>query len=287
MNIFWNIFELEDENKPKDFLKENLGSENNLYLLFFKREQSFLVGKASIQSIIQYLLSIFLALAKSWEMNQIWSLPSSGEIAASQQVYKTANGFYKGGMCKLLWEHERRVARPLMGTRDPEVSQRTQHVSGSWRVFRNFRVQRPSGEGAVSLGHPMGSRWPENDKGGCGRRHPLKIGSLSHTELEIYDAMSEWEVCCQLWGQCLTSTLFSLLSRINSFCARNCCCSSWSEQIRSVAAESWLRKIFIYFLTSKWILLFKLKSNIWHLHNRQFISKYLIFYLFYFLVLNR
>lgn len=52
-------------------------------------------------------------------------------------------------------------------------------------------MQRPSGEGAVSLGHPMGSRWPENDKGGCGRRHPLKIGSLSHTELEIYDAMSE------------------------------------------------------------------------------------------------
>lgn len=35
-----------------------------------------------------------------------------------------------------------------------------------------------------------------------------------------------------------TSTLFSLRSRINSFCCFNCCCSSCSEPIRSVAAAS-------------------------------------------------
>ena len=50
-----------------------------------------------------------------------------------------------------------------------------------------------------------------------------------------------------LQGPFLTSTLFSLFSRINSFCSLSCCCSSWSEQIRSVAAESLLRKIFIFF----------------------------------------
>lgn len=55
-----------------------------------------------------------------------------------------------------------------------------------------------------------------------------------------------WQSGCLTQGQLLTSTLFSLLSRINSFCSLNCCCSSSSEQIRSVAAESWLRKMFTF-----------------------------------------
>lgn len=50
-------------------------------------------------------------------------------------------------------------------------------------------------------------------------------------------------------NRCPTSTLFSLRSRISSFCCFSCCCSSWRDPILSVAAASCMKRTDLYLIT--------------------------------------
>lgn len=64
---------------------------------------------------MDHLLSMFSALGELLAESDVVCLyldtpKSSGEEAASQELYKTARGFSSGGRGKELWEHGRRRA---------------------------------------------------------------------------------------------------------------------------------------------------------------------------------
>ena len=168
-------------------------------------------------------------------MNQPWSLPSSRQVRKLQAINSTkqqADSTKEGG-AKSYGNVGEGGPRPTDGVR--EASQRTWHMSRGRRTNRNFHVRRLTGEGAVGPGTPKGVQqaceWH-------GRARWLEAPSEDWVTIKPR-AWDLWWTCVsqnqavQLRSQFLTSTLFSLLWRINSFCSLNCCCSSWSEQNES------------------------------------------------------
>lgn len=186
----------------------------------------------------------------NFEKNQIWSLPSNYEV--SKPAILQNNRIYRGGRRNELWGHGRRVQAHWWALEMAlgMASQRTRLRMEAEEEWIGTCMCKGQGEREGCLGNPGGSI-------GLSMQRGTVAGGTFYEWRFVMDTLS---------GQVLTSTLFSLLSRINSFCSLNCCCSSWSEKIRSVAAESWLRKIFI-FLNIKMNLTVQIKSNIWHFHN--------------------